>query len=97
MSGPINYPPEIVEAVNTMNTSAQSLDGHMQDLGVLVRGLTSGSRGAALDAYGEVERLWQQSGYSHNTALADMAKTVNSSYDEMMAYDLQMSHQMRGR
>jgi uncharacterized protein YukE len=96
MSRPINYPPEILDAVVTMNNAAKALDQLMDDLQRLVNGLVGASKGAAVAAFGEVQELWRRSGLSHNQALAGVAKAAGDSYDEMTAFDAYLANQLNG-
>ena len=95
MSGMMNYPPEIVDAVAAMQKAAQLLDQEMADLQRIVGTLVTGSKGDALAAVDEVQRLWQQSGLAHNETLNLVARAAGDSYQEMTSFDSYLANQLR--
>jgi uncharacterized protein YukE len=90
----LDYPPEIVDAVVTMQRAAQQLDTEMADLKRLVDGLVGASKSDAVTAFNEVQMLWQQSGLAHNQTLTAVAKAAGDSYHEITAFDSWLANQM---
>lgn len=93
-NGQLNFPPEIAQAVTTMQRTARLLDQEMQDLKKVVDGLTSVSKGAAIQAYNEAQQLWQRSGLAHNEALNAVAKVANDSYNDITSFDNHLARQL---
>lgn len=91
----LDYPPEIVDAVVTMQRAAQQLDTEMGDLKRIVDGLVSTSKGAAIEAFNEVQAMWQRSGLAHNETLNAVARAAGDSYDEITAFDSYLAGQLR--
>jgi uncharacterized protein YukE len=92
----LNYPPEIVDAVTTMQRAATQLDNEMGDLKRLVDGLVGSSKGAAVQAFDEVQGLWRKSGLAHNETLTAVAAAAGDSYEAITSFDSYLSNQLRG-
>lgn len=95
MPGVLNYPPEIVDAVVTMQKSAQALDREMNDLRTVVNGLVGSSSSAAVEAFNEAQQLWNKSGLAHNQTLAAVAGAAGESYDEITSFDSFLANRLR--
>jgi uncharacterized protein YukE len=93
--GQLNFPPEIMDAVSTMQKAAGLIDQEMQQLQTLVNGLTSSSKGAAVEAYNEAQQLWNKSGLAHNEALNGVAKAAGDSYQDITSFDSYLAGQLR--
>ena len=96
MSTPLNYPPEIIDAMVTMQQAAQRLDQEMADLQRLVNGLVGESKSTAITAFNEVQDLWRRSGLAHNESLTGVAKAAGDSYNEITAFDDHLARQLNG-
>jgi uncharacterized protein YukE len=96
MSAPLNYPPEIVDAMFTMQKAAQQLDQEMSDLQTVVNGLVSESKSVAIQAFSDVQDLWRKSGLAHNETLNAVAKAAGDSYHEITAFDAHLASQLQG-
>jgi uncharacterized protein YukE len=94
-SGQLNFPPEIMDAVSTMQKAAGLIDQEMQQLQTLVNGLVSSSKGAAVEAYNEAQQLWNKSGLAHNEALNGVAKAAGDSYQDITSFDSYLAGQLR--
>jgi DNA anti-recombination protein RmuC len=90
----LDYPPEIVDAVVTMQRAAQQLDTEMGDLKRIVDSLVGASKSDAIGALNEVQALWQQSGLAHNQTLTAVAKTAGDSYNEITSFDAYLAKQL---
>lgn len=95
MSAPLNYPPEIMDAVAAMQRAAQYLTGQMDDLERLVQTLVGDSKTQATEAFREVQQIWRSSGLQHNETLNAVAKAAGSSYDEITSFDAYLAAQLR--
>lgn len=91
----LDYPPEIVDAVVTMQKAAQQLDTEMQDLKAIVDHLVGTSKSEAIGVFNDVQSIWQSSGLAHNTTLTGMAKAAGDSYHEITAFDSYLATQLR--
>jgi WXG100 family type VII secretion target len=91
----LNYPPEIIEAVATMQRAATQLDQEMADLKRIVDGLVGSSSGAAVQAFNEAQQLWNKSGLAHNETLASVANAAGDSYEEITSFDSHMANRLR--
>lgn len=92
--GVLDYTPDIVDAVVTMQRAARQLDTEMADLKQVVEGLVGSSKSDAVTAFNEVQMLWQQSGLAHNETLAQVAKAAGEAYDEVTAFDAYLAKQL---
>ena len=90
----LNYPPEIQDAVATMQRAAKQLDQEMADLKRLVDGLVGSSKGAAVAAFEQVQQLWNKSGLAHNETLDAVARAAGDSYQEITAFDSHVANQL---
>jgi hypothetical protein len=93
--GMMDYPPDIKDAVVTMNKAAQQLDVEMNDLKKVVQNLVGASQGAAILEYNQVHEMWDKSGLAHNSGLMATAKAAGDSYDEVTAFDAYLAGQLR--
>ena len=91
----LSYPPEIVDAVTTMQRAAKQLDQEMADLKRLVDGLVGSSKGAAIQAFDEVQQLWNKSGLSHNETLTAVASAAGESHQAITAFDNHVANKFR--
>jgi uncharacterized protein YukE len=96
MSTPLNYPPEIIDAMHTMQQAAERLDLEMADLQRLVNGLVSESKSVAIQAFNDVQELWNRSGLAHNASLTAVGKAAGDSYNEITAFDDYLAKQLQG-
>jgi uncharacterized protein YukE len=90
----LSYPPEIVDAVTTMQRAATQLDQEMADLKRLVDGLVGSSKGTAIQAFNEVQQLWNKSGLSHNETLNAVAGAAGDSYESITSFDSYLANQL---
>lgn len=91
----LDYPPEIVDAVVTMQRAATQLDLEMNDLKKIVDSLVGAAKSDAITAYAEVQMLWQKSGLSHNETLNGVAAAAGDAYNEITAFDAHLASQLR--
>jgi WXG100 family type VII secretion target len=91
----LSYPPEIVDAVATMQRAATQLDQEMADLKRLVDGLVGSSKGTAIQAFNEVQQLWNKSGLNHNETLNAVAKAAGDSHDAVTSFDSYLANQLQ--
>jgi uncharacterized protein YukE len=92
--GILDYTPDIVDAVVTMQKAAQQLDSEMADLKSVVERLVGGSRSDAVTAFNEVQMLWQQTGLAHNETLTSVAKAAGEAYDDVTSFDAYLARQL---
>lgn len=95
MSAPLNYPPEIIDAMVTMQRAAQLLDQEMADLQRVVHGLVSESKSVAVQTFSEVQGMWNQSGLAHNKTLGEVAQAAGESYNEIAEFDAHLASQLQ--
>jgi uncharacterized protein YukE len=93
--GQLNFPPEIMEAVSTMQRAAGLLDQEMQDLHKNVSAFTNTSQSAAVGAFDEAHQMWQKSGLAHNEALNGLARVAGDSYQDITSFDSQLANRLR--
>jgi uncharacterized protein YukE len=93
--GILSYPPEIVDAARTMLDAARQLDNEMAGLRTLVHGLVDASRGDAIQAFNEVQDLWNKSGLAHNETLVAVGNVAGESYQDITSFDTYLANQLR--
>lgn len=94
-NGQLNFPPEIMDAVSTMEKAAQAIDSEMQQLKGVVNGLVTSSKGAAISAYNDAQNIWNQMGVLHNETLNNLAKEAGNSYTNITDFDNYVARQLQ--
>jgi WXG100 family type VII secretion target len=92
----VHYPEQILDACATMQRAVANLTAQMDDLERQVNSLTGTSSSDAVLAFTEVQQLWKQTGASLNTAMADVSRVADESYNEVTAFDTFLAQQLRG-
>jgi hypothetical protein len=87
MAGRINYPPEIIPAMESIKGTAQQLQLEMEALGRQVNVLRQNSSSGAITSFGEVQDMWNKTGFAHTEGMNSTARVGTTAYDDMIGLD----------
>lgn len=95
MTGPIiSYPPEIGAAMDRIRTTAATLQQEMDILARQVAEVTAQSKGAVVTSFGEVQRMWNQTGLAHTETMNATAKAGTTAHNDMIGLDSYLANRL---